>query len=276
MTDRGGGGNFGIITSFEFALHEVGPEVLAGLIIHRYEDAAEVLRFYRDFMTDAPDEIQCWSVFVQGNPDLGVPEPLHGETLLVLVSFYAGAITEGEEALQPLQDFGDPVADMVEPLPYTAWQQMFDELHPEDLRKYWKSHDFRTFSDEAIDTLVDHIDPLPTPLTELVLQWKGGAINRRSSDATAYAHRDTSCAASLITKWDDPEQDDEMIDWTQDVHDALAPYAIEGTYVNFLDKDEAERVPDAYGEHYDRLVDLKNEWDPENLFRMNQNIEPTS
>ena len=270
---RGGGGNFGVVTSFEFDLHEVS-EVLAGPIIHRYEDAAEALRFYREFMTDAPDEVQCYAVFGKGSPEMGLPEPLHGETVLLLLPCYAGPIETGGEVLRPLREFGDPIVDAVEPMPYVALQRMLDERNEAGHRNYWKSRNYRELTDEAIETLVDYCDS-DAPFFSVFVEWMEGAIGRADADATAFPHRDKAFDISVLQLWSDPGRDDEYIGWAREFHEAMEPHAVDGVYVNYLDDDEAERVPEAYGERYERLVDLKNEWDPDNLFRMNQNIEPT-
>lgn len=270
----GGGGNFGIATAFEFELHEVGPEVLAGRLIYPYDAAPEFLRFYRDFMHEAPDEVQCYAAFIQGNPAMGLPEPLHGETLVGAALFYAGDIEDGREALRPLREFGDPIADTVEPTQYTVHQQSSDELYQEGHRNYWKSHFFDDLSDEAIDTIVEHAGSLPTPFTTVFFEWMGGAIARVDSDATAFPHRDASVSFTIAPKWTDPAHDDELIGWAREFFDATAPYASDDVYVNYLSGDEQDRTRAAYGDHYERLVALKNEWDPENLFSVNQNIAP--
>ena len=270
---RGGGGNFGVVTSFEFDLHEVGPEVLAGPIIYRYEHAAEVLGFYRDFMVEAPDEIQCYAVFSKGSPELGLPEPLHGETILILLPCYVGSIEAGKEALEPLREFGDPITDTVQSMLYTALQQMLDERWGSGHRNYWKSRDYRELTDDAIDTMVEHCDSA-APFFSVFVEWMEGTIGRADADATAYPHRDMTLDISVLQLWSDPERDDEYIGWAREFHEAMGPYAAEGVYVNYLDKDDIDRVPEAYGERYERLRELKAEWDPRNLFRMNQNIKP--
>lgn len=272
---RGGGGNFGIVTSFEFNLHEVGPEVLAGLIVHPYDDAAAVLRFYRDFMTDAPNEIQCYAVFGKGSPALGLPEPLHGETILILLPVYAGAIEAGKAALQPLRDFGEPIVDTVSPMPYTALQSMLDARWKAGERNYWKSNNYQELSDGAIETMVELCDS-EAPFFSVFVEWMEGAISRPAVDATAFPHREATLDISVLQRWSNPKQDDERTAWVQEFHEAMAPYAAEGVYVNYLDQDEGDRVREAYGERYERLVEVKNEWDPDNLFRMNQNIKPST
>lgn len=271
---RGGGGNFGIATSFEFDLYEVGPEVLAGRIIHPYEAAADFLRRYRDFMLDAPDEVQGYAAFVQGNPAMGLPEPLHGKTLIGGILFYSGDVDEGREALSPLREFGEPMADTIRPIPYTAHQQSSDELYKEGHRNYWKSHFFDDLSDDAIDTIVDHADPLPTPFTTVFFEWMGGAIARADPDATAFPHRDATLSFTIAPKWTDPTRDEKLVRWASEFFDAVAPHTSEEVYMNYLSRDEQERTRAAYGEHYDRLVDIKRKYDPENVFEMNQNIDP--
>ena len=272
----GGGGNFGIATSFEFDLHQVGPEVLAGGLRYPYESASDVLRFYRDFMRDAPDEVQCYAGFNRGSAATNHPKELHGKTYVGVSLFYAGDIEKGREALRPLREFGDPIADTVQPMPYTVFQRSLDDIQREGHRAYWKSHVFDELSDEAIDTIVERAEPIPTPFTQVFFEWMEGAIAREDSDATAFPHRDASVSFTIASKWADPALDDELIGWTREFFEATAPYASDDVYVNYLSEDEQNRAKAAYGDHYDRLVDLKNEWDPENLFSMNQNIEPTT
>jgi FAD/FMN-containing dehydrogenase len=273
---RGGLGNFGIATSLEFDLHEVGPEVLAGRIIHPYEAAPEFLRLYRDFMRGVPDELQAYAAFVQGNPAMGMPEQLHGKTLVSVVVLYSGDVDEGREVIQPLRDFGEPIADMVGPTPYVEHQQSSDELYQEGHRNYWKSHFFDELTDEAIDTIVEHADPLPTPFTTVFFEWMGGAIARADSDATAFPHRDATVSFTVAPKWTDPSDDERMIEWAREFFEATAPYTSDDVYVNYLSEDEQNRAKAAYGDHYERLRALKNEWDPKNLFSVNQNITPTN
>lgn len=271
---RGGGGNFGVVTSFEFELHPLGPEVLTGPIIYRYEDAAEAFQFSRDFMADAPDEIQCYAAFSKGSPELGLPESLHGESIFVLIPTYAGAIEAGRRALQPLREFGDPIADAVQPMPYLELQQMFDERWAEGFRYYWKSHLFDELTDEAIETIVDHCDSSAPFMSVFTDGWLSGAIRRAGDDATAFPHRDKAVSLTIGMQWEDPDRDEELISWAREFHQSLEPYASEGAYVNFLDRDDEGRVPAAYGEWYDRLRRIKGDWDPDNLFRVNKNIEP--
>jgi FAD/FMN-containing dehydrogenase len=271
---RGGGGNFGVVTSFEFQLHEVGPEVLAGQILHPMADAAEGLRVYRDFMADAPDEVQAYAFFLHVPPIPAVPDEYHGQTALDFLVTYAGDPATGEEVLRPLRTFGDPILDGVRPQPYTALQQALDEGVPKGQRWDSKAHYLDALSEEAIDIVVDHVDPLPGPFSVVYFEPMGGAIGRVAPTATAFPHREAAYGFHILTGWPDADQDAEIMDWTRDFHAAMAPYANGGVYVNLLGADEQDRVASAYGDNYDRLVQVKSEWDPENLFRGNHNVEP--
>ncbi|QLG47819.1 FAD-binding oxidoreductase [Natrinema halophilum] len=270
---RGGGGNFGVVTSFEFALHEVGPEVLAGMIVYRGADAPDVLRHVRDFNEDTPDEATVWVVLRKAPPLPFLPETIHGDDVIVVVPFYAGDVAEGEEVLAPVREYGEPIADTVSPRQYTAFQQAFDPLLTEGARNYWKSHNFSEIPDEAIDTVVAYARDLPSPLSEIFFGQLGGAMGRVPADATAYPHRDAEYAMNVHTRWEDPAMDDECITWSREFFDAMAPYATVGVYVNFISEDEGEENL-GYGVNYERLTEIKARYDPENLFRMNQNVEP--
>lgn len=272
---RGGGGNFGIATSFEFELHQIGPEILNVRLLYPYEAAADALRAYREFMADAPKEASLYAALLQGSPEYGVPEPLHGETLFAFRGLYTGAPSEGRKVFRPLREFGDPIADLTQPIPYTVHQKQADDLYREGHRNYWKANFYEELSDGLIEAVVDHVDPLPSPYSTVFFEWMGGAIAEPAPDATAFPHRGAAFSLTVAPKWEDPARDEEMIAWARRFHEATAPYAAEGVYVNYLDQDESDRVSDAYGGTQDRLVELKNRWDPDNLFRMNQNIEPT-
>ncbi|MDS0478592.1 FAD-binding oxidoreductase [Natrinema sp. 1APR25-10V2] len=271
---RGGGGNFGIVTSFKFQLHEVGPEVLAGLVLHPFEDTEAVLSAFRDFTQEAPDEVTVWSAIIHAPPLPVVPEEWHGEKVTIFATCYAGAIDDGEAALQPLRDIGDPIVDLIGPQPYADWQQTFDGSAEPGARNYWKSHNFAELTDGMIDNYIEFGEKLPTDATEMGLIHIGGAVNDVPVDATAYPHRDTEYIMNLHTRWEDPKQDEECIGWARDMHEAMAFYATGGVYVNFVPEESGQQQA-AYRENYDRMVEVKNEWDPENLFRLNHNVEPT-
>lgn len=274
---RGGGGNFGVITSFTFRLHPVGPEVLSGLIIHPLDDATRVMKYAREYLQSTPDEFSCWFVMRQAPPLPVLPEEWHGKEILALGVCYCGPdIREGERLAKPLRDFGRPVADLIAPHPYTVWQTILDPLLTPGARNYWKSHDFRDLDDGLIDVLVDAARHLPDPQTEVALARLGGAVSRVPSDATAYGHRDGEFVLNTHGRWADPAKDAECIAWARALFDAAAPYSTGSVYVNFLTQDEQSRVRAAYGGNYERLAKIKNRYDPTNLFCHNQNIRPAS
>jgi FAD/FMN-containing dehydrogenase len=271
---RGGGGNFGIVTSFQFQLHPIGPEVLSGLIVYRFEDAGNVLRHYRSFVAQAPDDLSCWAVLRKAPPLPFLPEEVHGTEVLIIAVLHAGDMKEGERLLRPLREYGDPIADVVMPHPYAGFQQAFDPLLTPGARNYWKSHNFSELSDGAIETILEYVGRLPTPQCEIFVAQLGGAASRIAADATAYPHRDAAFVLNVHTRWEDAAQDEECVAWAREFADATTPLATGGVYVNFISEGE-ERVRAAYGANYDRLVELKNRYDPTNLFRLNQNIKPT-
>ncbi|WP_255150790.1 FAD-binding oxidoreductase [Halorarius halobius] len=272
---RGGGGNFGVVTAFEFDLHEVGPEVLSGILVHPFEDAADRLEEYRELVADAPDELAVWFVFRHAPPLPVIPEAYHGEKVLIFAAFYAGDVDDGEAAVAPFREMGTPIADAVEPHVYEEWQQVFDPLLEPGARNYWKSHNFVEITDGMIDTFVRYADLLPTPHTELAVAQLGGAINEKPTDATAYPHRDAAFTMNLHTRWTDPADDDRCVAWARELYDAMTPHATGGVYVNFV-PEEGGQERAAYRENYERLAELKAEWDPDNVFSMNQNVEPVS
>jgi FAD/FMN-containing dehydrogenase len=272
---RGGGGNFGVVTSFEFDLHPIGPTVLAGLVIHPLEAAKDVLRFKREFVAKAPDNFVCWFVLRQAPPLPFLPPEWHGKEILALAMCYAGDIAEGERIAKPLREFGKPIADIVGPMPYTAWQTVLDPLLTPGSRNYWKSHDFAALSDGLSDVLIDYARRIPDPQTEIACAQLGGAVGRVARTATAYNHRDGQYVMNVHGRWDDPAKDEACIAWARDLWKAAAPFATGSVYVNFLTQEEGGRVREAYGENYERLVALKNKYDPKNVFGVNQNIQPT-
>jgi FAD/FMN-containing dehydrogenase len=271
---RGGGGNFGVVTSFEFDLHPVGPEVLGGPVFHPYADAREALEFYREFTADAPDDLACYGLFARVPPEEPFPEAYQGEPAFAFAVCYAGPVDAGEEVLAPLRAFGDPIVDAVQPMPYAALQSAFDDGSPEGHRWYSKAHYLRDIPDGAIDAMLEYTDPFPGPLTQVALEPLGGAMGRIDADATAFAHRDARYSFGIWPGWADPDRDEELIAWAREFHEAMAPYA-DGVYANYLDRDEGDRVETAYGDNYDRLAEVKAEWDPGNLFDSNQNVAPS-
>jgi FAD/FMN-containing dehydrogenase len=273
---RGGGGNFGVVTSFEFRLHPIGPEVLSGLVIHPLDSARDVLRFYRDFMPTTPEELVCWFVLRKAPPLPYLPEEWHGKEILALAVCYSGDPAEGERVAKPLRSFGKPIADVIGRNPFVGWQMILDPLLTPGMRNYWKSHDFIQLSDGLIDVMIDHARRIPDPQTEIAFAQLGGAVSRVPLDATAYTHRDAQYVINVHGRWAEKEKDDACIGWARSLFNAAAPFATGGVYVNFLTQEEEGRVKLAYGKNYDRLVQLKNKYDPKNIFRLNQNIRPTA
>jgi FAD/FMN-containing dehydrogenase len=273
---RGGGGNFGAVTSFEFRLHPVGPEVLAGMVVHPLAAAPDVLRFYRDFLPTTPESLACWFVLRKAPPLPFLPSEWHGREILALAMCWSGDPEEGARVMAPLRGFGRPLADVVAPQPFVAWQTVLDPLLAPGMRNYWKSHDFRELSDGLIDVLVEYAAKLPDPQSEIAFAQLGGAVSRVPVEATAYGHRDAQYVLNVHGRWADPAKDEQCIGWARELFRAAGPFATGGVYVNFLTQEEGDRVRAAYGGNYDRLVRLKNRYDPTNLFRVNQNIRPAA
>lgn len=263
---RGGGGNFGVVTSFEFRVHPVGP-VLGGEVIYPLEQAEEVLRFYRDWSREAPDELRADASLLSG-PD--------GAGLGILVC-YCGPIEEGESVLRPLRRFGSPVVDSVAPVPYTAVQNLLTEALPPGKLHYWKSGFVHEFDDEAIETLVDFFAAdVPSPFTAVAIEHLGGAISRVGERDTAFSHREAQHSLLVLRAWQDPAESEENMAWGRRCYSAAEPFLEDAAYVNYLGDEGEKRVRAAYGPNYERLVALKGKYDPTNFFRLNQNIEPAA
>jgi FAD/FMN-containing dehydrogenase len=271
---RGGSGNFGVVTRFEFRLHPVGPNVLSGLIVYPLSEAKSVLRQYREFIAKAPDELSVWAVLRQAPPLPFLPKEMHGKEVIVLALIYAGDPIQGEPLIAPLRKFGTAVGEHVGVQPYVAWQQAFDPLLTPGARNYWKSHNFTALDDRLFDAVIEYIGKLPSPQCEIFFGALGGATTRAVPDSTAYAHREVRFVMNVHGRWDDAADDERGIRWARDFFNASAPFASGGVYVNFLTADEGDRVRSAYGPNYDRLAKVKRQYDPANLFRVNQNIKP--
>jgi FAD/FMN-containing dehydrogenase len=272
---RGGGGNFGIVTSFEYRLHPVGPIVLAGPIFHPLEDAPRVLRFYREFIPAAPDELTTIFDLSVPPPLPSLPEEVHGKPVVMVGACYAGPPEEGVEVVRPLKEFASPIVDRLEPKPYTALQSMFDPLVPHGWHRYWKSVELPPLTDDAIDTLVEHASALTSPKSYCIVFQLGGALARVGEDETAFSQRDAAHNVNINAVWTEEDPDAERhIAWARDFFEAMQPHARERVYVNFLGDEGADRIHQAYGGQYERLVELKRAYDPTNVFRMNQNVDP--
>jgi FAD/FMN-containing dehydrogenase len=273
---RGGGGNFGVVTSFDFKLHQVGPDVLSGLVVHPIAAAPDLLRDYRKLAAAMPDELTVWVVMRKAPPLPFLPEEWHGREVLVFAACYAGDMAEGERALAPLRALGSPIADVIGPHPYAGWQQAFDPLLTPGARNYWKSHNFEVIEDGLVDILTEAVGRLPSDACEIFIAQLGGATKRLDATATAFAHRSADFLMNVHTRWQDTAQDTHCIAWARELFDRTARFATGGVYVNFMPDDESGRVKSAFGASYDRLAKVKAEVDPANLFRMNMNIRPAA
>ena len=262
---RGGGGNFGVVTTFEFRLHPMST-LYAGMLVFPGSQAPEVLRRYRDLAMSAPDELTLFTGLMT-SPD--------GQPINAVFVGYDGPASKGEAAIKPLRDLG-PVADQVAEMPYPALQSMLDEGFPSGLNVYWRSDFLKGLPDGAIDMLVDRFASITSPLSALLIEQFGGAVARVPADETAFAQRNAMFNLAVITRWTDVATASTHIDWARQTSEAARPYTSGGTYVNYLGMEGPDRVRAAYGAKYDRLVALKQKYDPTNLFRVNQNIQPAA
>ena len=272
---RGGGGNFGIVTSFEFRLYPLGP-VLGGMVTYSAARAKEVLQFYREYVTTAPDELFTIAVFTTAPTAPHMPMYLHGKPVISIIMCYAGRPEEGEDIIRPLRAFGPPEVDLVGIKPYTEMQTLLDTANPPGRLNYWKAEYLTGYSDEAIDTIVSFADRKSSPFSKVLISNLQGAISRVGHDETAYIHRSAPFLLNINAMWTDPYETDKHIGWARDFWAAMQPFSAGGVYVNFLNNEGEERVRAAYdAKTYERLVSLKDKYDPTNFFRLNQNIRPT-
>lgn len=269
---RGGGGNLGIASSFEFRLHEVGPVVLAGQIIYPLEQAADVTRFYREFMAAASDDIQCYAFFLRLPPIPGIAARYHGAVVLDLVVCYAGDLDQGSAEVAPLRAFGKPILDAVQPVAFTLLQKSFDAGLPRGARYYSKGTYLNELSDEMINNVLARVESLKGTYTVVYFETEGGAAARVEPEATAFVHRNASHGFHIIAGWDDPAQDAEVMEWTDDLYSSIGPQPDAGVYVNLLNENEGDRIRSAYGANYEKLLRIKGHWDPDDLFRANHNF----
>lgn len=264
---RGGGGNFGVVTAFHYQLHEVST-ILGGLVIHPRTAARDVIRFHRDFVTSAPEELTSY---------VGLLTAPDGNPVVALASCYSGDLQEGERVLRPLREFGAPLVDGIQAMPYAGMQGLFGPAFPWGNRNYWKSSYFRELPDAAIDAVVEHANRSQSPLSAVIIEYYGGAAGRVAVDATAFSHREASFNILFVGQWSDVAEDSMHIGWVRNCWEAAKPWASGAVYMNALSGDEGPQVVrDAYGANYSRLAALKAQLDPKNLFRMNQNITPSS
>jgi FAD/FMN-containing dehydrogenase len=263
---RGAGANFGVVTAFEFQLRPVGPVVLGGVVIHPLERAREALKFYAEYSSAAPDELAVDAVLLTSP---------NGDRVLAISVCYLGSVEEGERVLQPLRRFGSPIADQIGPLTYTSLQATGDAFFPIGFHHYWKTHFMKEISEDAIDAVLAHFATVPSPRSVVLFQQYGGAVSRVAQSATAFSHRAAQYDFIPVSIWTDPAESEKQLTWVRKLWEAMAPFSTGGEYVNNLGDEGEERIRAAYGGNYERLVTLKNKYDPNNFFRLNANIKPT-
>ena len=275
---RGAGSNFGVVTSFEFQAHPVGPMVAVAAVMYAQESARELLAGWRDVMAGAPDELSslalCWSV-PAAEP---FPPELHGQPIVLIAAAYCGSVQDGEPVVQPLRELGEPLIDLSGPWPWIGLQNGFDALFPKGELRYWKSRALAELTEAAIDEIADFAARRPTPATDIVVWHHGGAMSRVGETDTAYGGRDAAFLVTVEANWNDPAQNDEAIAWGRELWAALEKHSTGGLYLNFpgLGEENEALVRAGYGVNYDRLTQLKAKYDPTNLFRMNLNIAPAT
>jgi FAD/FMN-containing dehydrogenase len=264
---RGGSGNLGVVTSFKYQLHAVGPTILGGMVAYPLAKAKEVLRFYREFSKAAPDELTTYAAFL---------DPPDGGTVVAVICCYCGPIDKGEEVVRPLKSFGQPLQDMLGPMPYTVQQCLTDAAFPAGSYYYNKGGSLPDLTDEAIEVFAEHAAKKPSALSLVAIQTVSGAAGRVDAEATAFAHRRLPYAPVIASQWLDAVDSDKNIAWARNFWTALQPFAGAGAYVNDLAYDDEDRIRIGYGTNYERLTELKKKYDPENLFRLNPNIRPAA
>ncbi len=269
---RGGGGNFGIVTEFEFDLHAAGPMVLTGLVAHPFKDFVAVVKEYQRALDAAPDEMTCWVVSRKAPPLPFLPEQWHGKEVAILAMCYVGAVDAGESAMAAFRRIGNPIAEAVGPAPFVDWQTAFDPLLTPGARNYWKSHDVAAFTDASLALVADAIGTLPTDECGIFFGHIGGAATRVAPDATPWPNRTSHFVVNVHTRWREARDDQRCREWARKLHRDLEPHAMGSVYVNFMPEGDEHRVAEAYGPNYDRLTRIKQKVDPTNLFRGNQNI----
>ncbi len=270
---RGGGGNFGVITSFLYKLHPVNM-VYGGPILYELDQAKQVMQWYRDFIVKAPDDLSGFFAFLSVPPGPPFPENLHNKKMCGIVWAYSGPMEKAEEIFKPIKSFLKPALDFAGPLPYTALQCMFDPLLPPGLQWYWRADFFNDLSDEAIDAHVKHGSDMPTPLSTMHFYPINGAASKVGKNDTPWSYRDSVFAEVIVGIDPDPSNKDKITKWTKDYWEATHPFSSGGAYVNFLMDEGEDRVKTTYRDNYDRLSQIKKEYDPENIFCVNQNIKP--
>jgi FAD/FMN-containing dehydrogenase len=272
---RGGGGNFGVVTNFDYRLHPVGPEIVAGGIAWRGEDAPKVLDMWRTLVQGAPPELVVVATQRIAPPAPWISKELHGKPIIALFVCHTGSVADGERLVAPIKSFGSPVGDVVQRRPYASQQSLLDATQPKGRRYYWKSEYLPGLEPELISKVVEHAGRVRSPHSAIVIFPIGGALDRLPNDHSAVGNRDTAFVLNITASWEKPEDDSTNIEWAREAWRDMRRFSTGGTYVNFLTEEEGgDRIKAAYGKNHARLIDLKTKWDPTNLFRLNKNIAP--
>lgn len=272
---RGGGGNFGVVTKFEYKLHPVGPEIMGGVIAWKGEDTPAVLDLYKTITEQAPPELTCVAVLRPAPPAPWLPKEIHGKPIAALLSCYSGIIEEGKKLVEPIKTFGSPVGDIIQPRPYTTQQSLLDATQPKGRRYYWKSEYLSGHEPEMLERVAEHAGRIKSPHSAVILFPLDGVLNNIPEEHSPVGNRDAKTVVNITASWESTKDDQQNIEWARNAWEDLRPFSTGGTYLNFLTEEEVgKRLKDAWGKNYNRLVEIKTKWDPNNLFRMNKNIPP--
>lgn len=272
---RGGGGNFGVAVGFDYQLHPVGPEIMAGAIAWRAEDAPGVLAMYRQIQKEASRDLAIIAALRKAPPAPWIDQDVHGKPIVALFVCHSGSIEQGEKEVATIKQFGKPVGDVITRRPYAQQQALIDATQPHGRRYYWKSDYLSEVSEELCDRMIANAEKNPSPHSAILLFPLDGALNELPVEHSAVGNRDTRAVLNIAGGWDDAAEDEKQQQWVKDTYDDLKRFSSGGTYVNFLPEDDSEeRTRQAYGDNYQRLLDVKRKWDPHNLFRINRNIRP--
>jgi FAD/FMN-containing dehydrogenase len=273
---RGGGGNFGVVTGIQYKLYPLGPQIMAGAIAWRGEDADKVLEMYGEFMEQAPPELNCAAALRMAPPAPWLASDIHGKPIIALFFMYGGELEDGEKLAAPIKSFGSPVGDIIQPRSYLSQQSILDATQPNGRRYYWKSEYLSGFSSDLLEKTIEHARRITSPHSAVVLFPIDGALNGLPQSHSAVGNRDAKLVLNITASWENAADDDKNIGWARSSWTDMRSFSTGGTYINFLTEEEiGDRILDAYGENYQRLVDTKTKWDPDNFFRMNKNISPS-
>lgn len=271
---RGGSSNFGVISELEFNLHKAGPEVLAGMVIHPFSEIEDVLKQYQKALDNTPDELTCWAVIRKAPPLPFLPEKWHGKEVVIFAMCFTGDIAEGQIATQAIRNIGKPIVEAIGPMPFVDWQAAFDPLLTEGARNYWKSLDMLEINTSTVAEIKTAVETLPSDETEIFIAYVGGAMTNVAAQDTPWHNRKAHFTVNVHTRWQDSKDDEHCKQWARKLHNSLTEHSMGSVYVNFIPEGDNDSIREAYGVNFARLKRLKQQVDPANLFRVNQNIAP--